>query len=128
MSEEPTKNLTGDGRTFEERVLAEFALIHNELSAIRSDQAAIRSDQAAMRSDLVVIRGEIAALDQRLTALEQKVDARLGETRQIWEAVQTSLERLDKTFDNVIRDLYEVRADIGLHDKRLREIERRLNV
>ena len=99
MSEEQTKDLTGS-RSFEERVLAELSFIHTELAAVRGDQAAIRADQAAMR-------GEIAALDVRLTSLEEKVDARLRETRPIWEAVQLSIDRLDEKFDNVIRDLYK---------------------
>ena len=119
MSEEPTKDLPGQ-RTFEERVFAEFGRIHVELGAVRSEQAAIRSELGAMRQ-------EIAGLDSRLTTLEERVDARLRETRPIWEAIQLSIEKLDEKFDNVIRDLYGVRADVGLHEKRFREIERRLS-
>ena len=106
MSEEQTKDLTGS-RSFEERVLAELSFIHTELAAVRGDQAAIRADQAAIRADQAAMRGEIAALDVRLTSLEEKVDARLRETRPIWEAVQLSIDRLDQKFDNVIRDLYK---------------------
>jgi chromosome segregation ATPase len=133
MSEDATKDLTGQ-RTFEERVLAElgairaeFGTIHVELGTIRAEFGTIHVEFGAVRSEQAAIRREIAALDARLTALEERVDARLRETRPIWEAIQLSLERLDEKFDNVIRDLYEVRADVGLHDKRLRELERRLS-
>ena len=112
MNEEPTKEMSG-ARPFEERVLT-------ELAAIRTEVAEIRVQQIAMATN-------IAALDERLTSLEEKVDARLKETRPIWEAIQLAIDRLDEKFDNVIRDPYEVRTDIGLHDKRLRDIERRLN-
>jgi predicted nucleic acid-binding Zn-ribbon protein len=101
MSEDPTKDLR-----FQERVLV-------ELGAIRGDIAALDS--------------RLTTLDSRLTTLEERVDARLHETRPIWEAIQLSIEKLDEKFDNVIRDLYGVRADVGLHEKRLREAERRLN-
>src|SRR5216684_4016137 len=110
MSGEPTKDLS-DRRTFEERVMAEFA--------------AVRAEQAAIRRDIASLDTRLTAVEQRLVTLEDRVDARLRETRPIWEAVQASIERLDKKFDNVIRDLYDVRTDIGLHDKRLRDLERR---
>jgi chromosome segregation ATPase len=126
MSEEPTKDLS-DGRTFEERVMAEFAAIRAEQAATRRDIAALDTRLTAVEQRLVTVEQRLATVEQRLVTLEDRVDARLRETRPIWEAVQASLERLDEKFDNVIRDLYDVRTDIGLHDKRLKEIERRLN-
>ena len=65
-------------------------------------------------------------LVQRLTSLEEKVDRRLKETRPIWEAVRAQIEKLDEKFNIFIRDLYDVRGDIGLHDKRLGVLERRI--
>ena len=105
MSEDLTQNLP-DSRPFEERVLA-------ELAAIRSGQV---------------------ALETRLTALEDKVDARLRETRPIWESVQQQLTELkaqmtamEKTLDDirlrlteVYRESFEIRGRIG----RLEERER----
>ncbi len=110
MDEDPTRELPK--QSFEDRVLA-------ELAAIRTDQTQIRTEQSEIRRD-------IAALELRVNALEERVDARLRETRPMWEAVQRHLQRLEEKFDNVIRDLYEVRADIGLHDKRLSQLERRV--
>ena len=58
MSEDLTQNLPS--RPFEERVLAELAAINMHLGS----------------------------LDRRMTSLEEKVDARLHDTRPMWEAVQ----------------------------------------
>ena len=94
MNENPTERFSNDG--FERRVLAEFA-------AVRAAQVEIRKD--------------IAGIDTSLSTLEDRVDARLKETRPIWEAVQSDIKRLDTKFDNIIRDLYDVRTDIRLHEK-----------
>ena len=109
MSEDPTKDLARG--SFEDRVLS-------ELGAIRSDVAELKIQQNAIVKN-------IAALDQRLTALEERVDARLKETRPIWEALQEQIKKLDRKFDLVIKDLYEVRTDVRAHDKRLTELENR---
>ena len=103
MNDDKTQELPNDN-SFEARVLT-------ELAAIRADQAATRRD--------------IGGLDSRVTSLEERVDARLRETRPIWEATQEGIERLDTKFDNIIRDLYDVRTDIRLHDKRLLQLENR---
>ena len=105
MSEEQTKDLP-NGRSFEEQVLSQLGEIFRAIGALD---------------------GRLTTVEQRLVTLEDRVDARLRETRPIWEAVQASLERLDKKFDNVIRDLYDVRTDIRLHESRLAELERRIN-
>jgi predicted nucleic acid-binding Zn-ribbon protein len=98
-----------------------------EFAAIRAEQAATRRDIAALDTRLTAVELRLVTVEQRLGTLEDRVDARLRETRPIWEAVQASLERLDKKFDNVIRDLYDVRTDIRLHESRLAELERRIN-
>ncbi|MDT4898150.1 MAG: hypothetical protein QOH25_3227 [Acidobacteriota bacterium] len=78
MSEDPTKDLPNT-RPFEERILA-------ELSAMRTD--------FSNRFDL---------LETRLTSLEDKVDARLRETRPVWEGVQTQLKGIEKQLDDLNR-------------------------
>jgi DNA-binding ferritin-like protein len=110
MNDETTRELPKNG-TFEDRVLA-------ELAAIRGEQAAIRAEQAETRKD-------IAALDSRLTSLEERVDIRLRETQPIWEAVKEDIKRLDMKFDEVIRDLFDVRTSVRSHEKRLWEMENR---
>ena len=111
MNEDQTKELPG-ASPFEKRVLAEFA-------GLRSEVAEIRVQQVAMAKN-------VTALDQRLTSLEERVDSRLKETRPIWEAVRTQIEKLDEKFNIFIRDLYDVRGDLGLHNKRLGVLERRV--
>jgi len=104
VNEDPTKELPG-ASPFEQLVLS-------QLTALRSEVAEIRTQQVAMAKN-------IAALDQRLSSLEERVDSQLKETRPIWEAVQAQLKKLDEKFTLFIRDLYDVRGDISLHDKRL---------
>jgi len=136
MNEDPTKELP-QRRSFEEQVLAEFAALRSEIAAFRNEVAALGSEVAALGSEVAALRSEvaeirtqqsamaknIAGIDKRLTSLEEIVDARLKETRPIWEAVQAQIEKLDQKFDIVIRDLYDVRGDMALHAKRISQLE-----
>lgn len=145
MNEEPTKDLAT--RAFQKRVLDEFAAVRteqavmrNEISAIRTEQSSMRNDITEMRNDIVEIRTQQAAMakniasldlrvtsiDGRLTTLEERVDARLKETRPIWEAVQEQLQKLNDKFDIVLHEFYEVRAEIKNHGRRIDELERRV--
>lgn len=126
MSEDLTQKLP-DSRPFEERVLAELA--------------AIRSGQAAIETRLAALEDQVTKFETRLTALEEKVDARLRETRPIWEnmqqqltemqtrmsALETRMAAMEKTLDDIrlqltelYRDSFEIRGRIG----RLEERER----
>ena len=122
MNEDPTKELP-QRRSFEEQVLAEFAALRSEVAAFGSEVAALRSDVAEIRTQQSAMAKNIAGIDKRLTSLEDIVDARLKETRPIWEAVQAQIEKLDQKFDIVIRDLYDVRGDLALHAKRISQLE-----
>jgi len=144
MNEDPTRELPK--QSFEDRVLAELAAILAEQAATRTGVDAIRAEVDAVRAEVDVIRTEqqalraqvdaiqvqqgamarnIIGLDERLTSLEETVDARLKETRPIWEAVQAQIEKLDEKFDLMIRDLYDVRGDVALHAKRISLLEQR---
>ena len=125
MNEDPTKELPG-ATPFEQRVLAELAALRSEVGVFRSEIGALRNEVAEVRAQQMAMAKNIVALDQRLTSLEEKVDSRLKETRPIWEAVRAQIEKLDEKFNIFIRDLYDVRGDLGLHDKRLGVLERRL--
>jgi chromosome segregation ATPase len=122
MNEDPTKELP-QKRSFEEQVLAEFAALRSKVAEIRSEVAEIRSEVAEIRTQQLAMAKNIAGIDERLTSLEETVDARLKETRPIWEAVQAQIEKLDQKFDIVIRDLYDVRGDMALHAKRISQLE-----
>ena len=133
MNEDPTKDLP-QRRSFEEQVLAQLAAIRSEaveirthvlaeLAAIRGEVAEIRVQQAAMAKNIAALDERLTSLEGRFTSLEEIVDARLKETRPIWEAVQAQIEKLDQKFDIVIRDLYDVRGDLALHAKRISQLE-----
>jgi len=133
MNEDPTKELP-QKRSFEEQVLAQLAAIRSEaveirthvlaeLAAIRGEVAEIRVQQAAMAKNIAALDERVTSLEKRFTSLEETVDARLKETRPIWEAVQAQIEKLDQKFDIVIRDLYDVRGDMALHAKRISQLE-----
>ena len=110
MSEEQTERFEG-GTPFEIRVLRELASINQRLNG----------------------------LEVRLTNLEEKVEARLHDTRPIWEAVlsrldsiearldsmearlnkiDTRLERIDDKFEVVADELLDMRTDIKTLKKR----------
>lgn len=123
MNEDPTQNLP---QSFEERVLA-------ELSAIRQEQAAQREmlhqqgEELHRQGEELRRQGEtiqhlharMNSLDVRLNALEEKVDARLRETRPIWEGVlerltkiESELNSLNRQLRSIIADLFQVRVRV----------------
>jgi predicted nucleic acid-binding Zn-ribbon protein len=152
MNDEPTKDLAT--RAFYKRVLDEFAALRHEIAEVRSEVVEIRAEQPSMRADLTEIRAEqsqmriditeirteiveirtqqaamarnIASLDHRLTSLEERVDARLKETRPIWEAVQEQLQRLGEKFDGVLLEFYDLRNEVKIHGRRIAHLEDRL--
>jgi predicted nucleic acid-binding Zn-ribbon protein len=139
VNEDPTKELPG-ASPFEQRVLAELAALRSEVGDIRGEVGGLRAEVDGVRVEVGGLRSEVAevraqqmamakhfvALVQRLTSLEERVDNRLKETRPIWEAVRTQIEKLDEKFNVFIRDIYDVRGDIGGHEKRLGVLERRI--
>ena len=124
LSDDPTRELLQPS-PFEARVLAEFAAIRGEQAAIRVELRAMRDEIETIRSDIATLNARQERFENRLNALEEKVDARLSETRPIWESVLVAIERLDMKLDKVILDLYELRAQVGLHDRRLTRLESR---
>ena len=96
MSEDPTQNLPP--QSFEERVLAEFARLNTRLDGLET------------RFD---------GLDARLSTLEEKVDARLRETRPIWEgvlqrltAIEAELQTFNRQLRTVVTDLFNLRVRV----------------
>ena len=83
MSDNPTQEMP-DSRSFEERVFARFDALDARLDRFES----------------------------RLTSLEEKADARLRETRPIWEAMQARLEDIEGEVKSVNRRLRILHEDI----------------
>ena len=94
MSEELTQN-PGGRESFESRVLAELARINNQLTT------------------------GPAALGRRLTALAERVDARLQETRPIWEAVLSLLDVIESKVEALSLNLLDMRGDWERVKKRI---------
>jgi chromosome segregation ATPase len=83
MSDNPTQE-TPDSRSFEERVFARFDALDRRMGNFES----------------------------HLTSLEEKVDARLRETRPIWEAMQARLENIEGEVKSINRRLRVLHDDI----------------
>lgn len=103
MSEESTRDMP-DARSFEERVFARF-------------------DAMEARFDAMDIR--FNKLETRLIALEDKVDARLRETRPIWEAMKMQLDKIESKMDVIAVELLDMRADQVMLAKRISKLEER---
>ena len=78
-----------------------------------------RSFEERVLSELSGIRQGLTGLDTRLTSLEDKVDARLSETRPIWEGVLARLEgveselaRMNRQFRSFVADIFQLRARV----------------
>ncbi|HEY0547422.1 MAG TPA: hypothetical protein VGC91_18725 [Pyrinomonadaceae bacterium] len=105
--------------------MARFDALDARFNAMdaRFDRLEERLTNVEARLDRVEAR--LDGLETRLTMLEERVDRRLLETRPIWEAVQAQLKQLNKKFDIVISDIYEMRAEIRSLDERVTNIENR---
>jgi hypothetical protein len=68
-------------------------------------------------TELARVVAELAANSSRLSALEDKVDARLRETRPLWEGIKEQLDRVESKLDIFAHDtsalLLETRTDIA---------------
>jgi len=102
MSEETTQDMAA--RSFEERIFARFD---------------------GMDARLGRMEARLDGMEARLTSQEEKVDARLRETRPIWEAMKVQLDRLESKLDVVAADLLETRTDYALLGKRVVRLEER---
>jgi chromosome segregation ATPase len=115
MSEEPTQNLPS--LSFEERVLAEFAAIRQEFAAQREMITQLNTRMTSLEGRMTSLEGRMTSLEGRMTSLEDrvlsidvrlisledKVDARLRETRPIWEGVQQRLTEIEKSVTTISR-------------------------
>ena len=108
MSDNPTRE-TPDSRSFEERIFARFDAFDARMDRLDARMAGFESR----------IEGKVDALDARLTTLEEKVDARLRETRPIWEGVlarltgiEMELSTLNRQFNSLVLDFFRLRVRV----------------
>jgi chromosome segregation ATPase len=97
MSEDTTHERP-DARSFEERVFARF------------DALDARLTNHEERFDALDAR--LGAVEARLINLEERVDARLRETRPIWEAVLSRLDAIDSEIKVINRRVRVLHDDI----------------
>ncbi len=107
MNEDTTRDM--HTRSFEERIFSELSAMRAEFNA--------RFD--AIETRLATIEARMTTVENRLTTLEDKVDARLRETRPIWEGVQLRLDKIDPTLKEMsshlkllARDSFQLRARV----------------
>ena len=137
MNEDPTKKFS-DGESFEARVLSELSAIRTEQVEMRKAIAALDSRLGSVEERLTSVEERLtsvevrftsvevrfSSVEERLTSLEEKVDARLRETRPIWESVLDNVKRLDLKFDEVLSELFEVKADSKRHERLILQLEK----
>ena len=139
MSEERTRELPGQS-SFEERVFARFDALDARFNAMearfdarfnavekRLDAIEERLDKVETRLDKVEVR--LDRIEVRVQALEAKA----LDTKPIWERalaeifeVKAGVEDLNRKFDVLTLDVMKVRADQRRVEKRMDELELRL--
>ena len=109
MSEDITRNFQP---SFEERVLSELAAINSRMGSMETRMGSLETRMDAMWT-------RMGSMETRLISLEDKVDARLRETRPMWEGVQAQLkdivvklETLDRKFNTLIKDSFNLRVRV----------------
>jgi hypothetical protein len=125
MGEELTRELP-DGRSFEDRVFARFDAMEIRFNA-RFDAMDVRFDAMDVRFDGIDVR--LDGLDDRVRALEAKA----LDTKPIWERalaeileVRKGVEDLNRKIDVLNQDVLQVRADQRRVEKRMGELELRI--
>ena len=124
MSEGTTDNLK-ERNSFESQVLTALAAINNRLSSleVKVDRLEAKVDRLEAKVDRLEAKVDrletrVGGLEGRMAALEEKVDARLQETRPIWEAVLSRLELIDSKLHVLNQDMLEMRGEVNLLKKR----------
>jgi len=80
---------------------------------------------ALLERRMTSLEDRVLSVDSRLTSLEEKVDARLRETRPIWEAVQQRLTEIENGlstlghhFKTMVNEEFKLRSRMDkLEDK-----------
>jgi chromosome segregation ATPase len=129
MSEELTQNLDG-GESFESRVMAGLAAINNRLASfeghVNTRLTSLEGHIISLENRVSSLEGRFALYDERLNvferrlnALGEKVDARLHETRPIWEAVLSRLDVIESKVEALALNLLDMRGDLERVKKRI---------
>jgi len=123
MSQDLTQNLPN---SFAERVLTELAAIRQENAQTNAHLVSLDARLTSLETLVVSIETRLTSLedrslsiDSRLISLEDKVDARLHETRPIWEGVlqrlteiEKGLGTLNRHFKTMISESFDLRSRV----------------
>ena len=134
MSEDITQGLPAN--SFEGRVLAELSGIRQELTTVNSRLTVVEDKVTTLDGKVDSLDGQLTSVEERLgsvegrmTSLEDKVDARLRETRPIWDGVlarltaiesemprlggiEKELARMNRQFRSFVADIFQLRARV----------------
>lgn len=84
-------------------------LPNDDLKLILAQLQSLTSQVQSLTSQVQYLGTQVAALDDRQASLEEKVDRRLQETRPLWEAVMTRLEKIDARLAHIEEDNKDLR-------------------
>ena len=117
MSEDRTQELPQD--SLGERILAELVAVRQELATTNSRLSAVEDRLDTLETRFGAFDNRLGAVETRLGALEEKVDARLRETRPIWESIQarltgieSELKTLNRQFRTMMADMFQLRVRV----------------
>ena len=85
----------------EDKLDSLITLVHHLTDSVKNVESRLGSVETRLES-----------VESRLESLEQKVDARLQETRPIWEGVLARIENIEISVDKVQAVVFESRADL----------------
>jgi len=101
-----------------ERVESRFDLLETRFNRMetRFDRIETRFDTMETRLSSVegrlgTVEGRLGTVEERLSLLDDKVDARLRETRPIWEGVQARLNEMGSTLNDINRQFKTIITD-----------------
>ena len=116
MSEDLTQNLPQ--RSFEERVLAEFAALNSRFTSLEGRMTTLEVRMTTLEGRMTTLEGRMttledhmASFDARLASLEEKVEERLHDTRPMWEGVQARLAGIETEMKSLSRYFRTLTAD-----------------
>jgi chromosome segregation ATPase len=97
--------------------------IEDRVTSIEGRVTSIEDRVTSIESRMISLQDRTLSIDVRLTSLEEKVDARLGETRPIWESVQLRLSGVEAELNNLNRQIRTLLADIFQMRVRVEKLE-----
>jgi predicted nuclease with TOPRIM domain len=108
--------------SFEDRMISiedRMTSIEGRMTALEDRIISVEGRLTSVENRLVSLEDRSLSIDTRLTSLEDKVDARLRETRPIWEGVQVRLTEIEKglstlnyQFKTMIREAFDLRTRV----------------